>query len=228
MSFLEKIKDIISKKKEVLTATTIKTSTTKQSITSCCTLKLSSKTEQIKKEIDEELKAKLKKYVNAPEKLIQYLQLKGIKLYRIKNAEKFLMLFNEEEGFISPLRGYKAIILNLILNKSFGLTTKEFMVFDCENVEIYTIARAIYKYYGFKRNLPGYDYHSQEIFKKLYGSKKDAPNVISNFSAKEVLSCKEALARDVESINFTIALSVEYEKAKKALKKIKEEASANI
>ena len=75
----------------------------------------------------------------------------------------------EEEGFITPLKGFKAIALNAILNKSFGLTTKEMIVLDISPVEIYTVARALYKYYGFKKNLPGYDYKSQETFKKVYG-----------------------------------------------------------
>ena len=125
MSFLNKIKNIISKKTEVATALFFRSSTTKQTITSSCTLKLSSKTEELKKQIHDELKTKIKKYMNAPEKLLQYLQLKGIKVYRIKNAEKILAYLKEEEGFVTPLKGFKAIVLNAILNKSFGLTTKE-------------------------------------------------------------------------------------------------------
>ena len=117
--------------------------------------------------------------------------------------------------------------MNAILNKSFGLTTKEMIVLDSSPVEIYTVARALYKYYGFKKNLPGYDYKSQETFKKVYSSKKAGTSALDSCSMKDILACKEALARDVESIKFTVELSHEYESAKKALKKLKE-SSANI
>ncbi len=227
MSFLNKIKNIISKKTEVATALFFRSSTTKQTITSSCTLKLSSKTEELKKQIHDELKTKIKKYMNAPEKLLQYLQLKGIKVYRIKNAEKILAYLKEEEGFVTPLKGFKAIVLNAILNKSFGLTTKEMIVLDISPVEIYTVARALYKYYGFKKNLPGYDYKSQETFKKVYSSKKAGVSTLDSCSLKDILACKEALARDVESIKFTVELSHEYENARKALEKLKE-SSASI
>lgn len=227
MSFLNKIKNLISKKREAATALFFQNSTTKQSITSSCTLKLSSKTEELKKQINEELKIKIKKYINAPEKLLQYVQLKGIKVYRIKNAEKILAYLKEEEGFITPLKGIKAVLLNLILNHSFGFKTKEMIVLDSAPVEIYTVARALHKYYGFKKNLPGYDYKSQETFKKVYSLKRSGSSALDNCSIKDILACKEALARDVESIKFTVELSHEYENAKKALKKLKE-SSANI
>ena len=41
-------------------------------------------------------------------------------------------------------------------------------------------------------------------------------------------ACKEAIARDLEAIKFTIELSVEYERSKKALNKLKETNSTKI
>ena len=226
MSFLEKMKKfIIKEEKKTFEELSFKNSTTKQSITACCTLKLSSKTEELKKQINEELKLKLKKYMNSPEKLLQYIQLSGVKVYKIKNAEKILAYFKEDEGFIIPLKGFKAVALNIILNKSFGLTTSAMMVFEKETIDIYTIARALHKYYGYKKKLPGFDYNSQETFKKVYGLNKAGVSALDNCSIKDILACKEALARDVESIKFTVELSKEYDCAKKALKKLKENSA---
>ena len=210
-----------------------KSSTTKYSMNSSCTLKLSAETEFKKKEINNKLKAIVKKYINTPEKLIQYCRLQGIKVYNFKNADKLLQKLGEEEGFITPLKGLKALILNLIIGIIFEnkicikFTTNEMMVFNLDNSEIYTIARALHKYYGFKNNLPGFDYTSQETFKRVYNKRK-TKSPFANCSVKEMYACKEAIARDLESINFTIQLSVEYENSKKALEKITEKTGACV
>lgn len=231
MSFYDFIKKLFNKENNIQSCATFNSTTTKHAMNSSCTLKLSTKTEEIKKEIHEELKSKIKKYINNPEKLIQYFRLKGIEVYRIKNAEKTLAEIGEEEGFITPLRGLKALHVNLqIINSKqpFNLfVTREIIVFDSKEVEIYTIARALYKYYGYKRKLPGYDHISQEIFKKVYNKKKDSKELINNLSLGKLFSCKEALARDLESINFAVELAKEYQSAKEALKKMKDNG-ANI
>lgn len=223
MQFLNKIKNFIQKK--TVSNVFFKSSTTKQTITGCATLKLSTKTEELKKEIHEEVKAKIKKYINTPEKLLQYIQLKGIKVYRIKNAEKVLAKFGEEEGFITPQKGLKSVLLSIATGKNIEFFSKEFMVFEAGKTDIYTIARALYKYYGFKKNLSGYDYKSQEIFKKIYSNRKQS--AFEKCSIKDIMACKEALARDMESIKFTVELSQEYRNAKLALKKLKENG-ANV
>ena len=71
--------------------------------------------------------------------------------------------------------------------------------------------------------MPGYDYKSQTVFKKVYNKRKSSASPFASCSIQDMYACKEAIARDIESINFTIELSVEYENAKKALKKMKEE-----
>lgn len=227
MQFLNKIKNFILNKNKTMKNVFFKSSATKQTITGCATLKLSTKTEEIKKQIHEEVKTKIKKYINTPEKLIQYIQLKGIKVYRIKNAERTLSKFGEEEGFITPQRGLKAILLSIVLGKNIEFFSKEFMVFDTGKTDIYIVARALYKYYGFKKNLSGYDYKSQEIFKKIYSKRKQSTAIFEKCSIKDIMACKEALARDMESIKFTVELSQEYRNAKLALKKLKENG-ANV
>ncbi len=200
------------------------------------TLNFTTETEKKKKEINEKLKSLVIKYINTPEKLIQLMELKGLKVYKIRQADKILEKFGEEEGFLTPLKGYKALVINFIIgilyeNKlRIGFSTKEMFIFKTGETEIYTIARALHKYYGYKKNLPGYDYKSQEIFKRVY--KRIHTNQSSPFancnSIKDMYACKEAIARDLESINFTIQLSVEHECAKKALNKLQTTKSANI
>ncbi len=211
-------------------------STTKHSMGAGCTLKFSAETEKKKKEINERLKELIKKYINTPEKLIRYMELKGCRVYKIRNANKLLPKIGEEEGFLTPLKGYKALIINFVIGLVYegkfvlNFNTKEMFIFNIGEVEIYTIARALHKYYGYKNNLPGFDYKSQEIFKKVYSNiHNNNSSPFSNMrSLKDMFACKEALARDLESINFTIELSVEHERAKKALNILKVNNSANI
>lgn len=214
-------------------ATFFKSSTTKRVMTSSCSLNLTAETEAKKKALHEKLKVLVKKYINTPEKLIQYLKAQGVIIYKMPFAEKILSSLGEEEGFIIPLKGFKAVALNLFVGLlcekriKISRKTSAMMVFDKKSVEIYTIARAAYKYYGFKNQMPGYDYKSQTVFKKVYNKRKSSDSPFASCSIQDMYACKEAIARDIESINFTIELSVEYENAKKALKKLKEQ-NANI
>ncbi len=219
--------NILMPKNKRLSGVYYKNSTTKHAMNESCSLEFSLETEKIKDEIKSEAKEIVKKYFKTPEKLIQHIRTKGVNVYRIKNAEKMLRVIGEEEGFITPKKGINALFLNIILGKKPFFNTSELFVFDEKNTEIYTIARAYYKYCGYINNLPGYDYQSQAIFKKMY-AKRYHSSPFSNNTIDDLYACKEALSRDMESINFAIELSREIENSKKALQKIKENKSTNI
>lgn len=244
MSFFKNLRKIIIDKYKMFIISKIKrnkkksvyykNSTTKHSMNDSCTMEFSSETQKIRTELEAEVRNIVKQYFHTPEKLIQYLKTYGCKVYKINKAEKILARFGEEEGFITPLKGFKALFINAIIASScaekftFVPKTKEMFIFDTNNTEIYTIARALYKYYGYKNNLPGYDYKSQSTFKKIYNTKRHHSSPFAGCSIDEMYACKEAIARDMESINFTINLSKEYENSKKAALKIETESGANI
>lgn len=200
-------------------------STSKYLMTSDCTIEFSSKTNTKKDEINSKLKQLIKKYIDKPNKLIQYMRLNGLKIYLVNNMKKYLSLLELEEGFIIPQKGIKAFLLNIILsviskNKlKFCFSTPEMIILEEKGLEIYTIARALHKYYGFKNNLPGFDEKSQKIFAKIYAN-KNKKSRLNNIPLKNIYACREALARDLESINFSLELSLENERAKKTLNKI--------
>lgn len=203
-------------------------------MTNCCTLNLTAETEKKKAVINDKVKKLVLKYIDNPQKLVRYMKFNGLAVYNIKNAEKFLKYVNEEEGFILPSNGIEALILNFAaglfsekkLIISFDLSPM--FIFDEKNAEIYTIARALHKYFGFKSKLPGFDVKSQNLFKKVYNSRRKTSAPFSKSSLAEMYACKEAIQRDLESINFSIKLSEETEGAKHALKKIKETNSAKV
>lgn len=205
-------------------------STTKRAIGSNYSVEFSLETKKKKEEIDAKVKEIVLKYFKSPEELINHLKTYKINIHRIPYAEKVLERFQEEEGFIVPLKGKKAFMLNNLLRlmdekgPQFKFKTEPIFVFDVKNVEIYTVARALYKYYGFKNNMPGCDSRSQELYKMTSHRKSD---MFKGLSPQEIFACKEAMSRDMESINFTVSLSVEYENSKKASKKITDDG-ANI
>ncbi len=236
MTIIKKLQDIFKKNNYVDSQVIYKNAASKYSITAECTMELSGQTEEKKKEINDYLNKLIKKYIETPEKLIQYMRLKGSKIYEINNADNILALFNEEEGFITPQKGLKAIFLTFLLSTlgegraKVNYSMPEIFVFNKKNTEIYTIARALHKYYGFINNFPGFDSKSQAIFKKIYGKKnlKNTNERLNNLPLKDVIACRSALARDLDSINFTLKLSLEYEQSKKALKKLITDKNANI
>ncbi len=203
-------------------------------MTSCCTLNISAETEKKKAAINDKLKEIVIKHIDNPEKLVQYMQTEGLNVYNVKNADKLLSYLGEEEGFISPQKGIDALILSLIIclfsKKKFkiGFSTEPLFVFSEQNTEIYTIARALHKYYGYKNQLPGFDYKTQKLFKKIYNSRHKTSKPFGNCTVAQMYACKEALRRDMESIDFSIQISIETEGAKNALKKIKDKSSAKV
>ncbi len=203
-------------------------------ITGCCTLTIQADTERKKQAIDTKLKKLLLKYIDEPQTLIKYMKYNKLNVYTIKYARILLDIIKEEEGFITPKKGFEAFIINLftgiIAEKKpiIKFSTRPMFIFSENNQEIYTIARALHKYYGYKNKLPGFDYKSQKLFKKIYTSRNKMTSPFAGCNIEEIYACKDAIHRDLESVNFSIRLAEETQGAKNALNKIKENNYANI
>lgn len=207
-------------------------STTKTSMNGACTLKLSAKTEENKKKVDLGAKEIIKKNIKSPEKLLAFIERKGTKVYKTPKADVILRLIGEEEGFITPQKGFQAFYLNFLLGLlvekkiKISFSTKEMFILRNLPIDIYVMSHQFHRWYGYKMKLPGYDYNTQEKFKRIFKTLDDAE--IKQYSLAEVISIKEAVARNVESINFVMNLAREYEGSKKSLAKILNEKGANV
>ena len=207
-------------------------STTKTSMNCACTLKIQGETEANKQKVERCSKELVKRNIKTPEKLLDFVKNDGTPVYKSPHADTLLWLIGEEEGFITPLRGAKALFLNLALaifaNKkfTFSFSTEGLFFLRDLPLDIYIMSHEFYKWYGYKMKLPGYDYSTQEKFKRVYKTLSDTE--ISKFSLADVLSVKEAIARNVESINFVINIAKEYEGSKKSLNKIMAKGGARI
>jgi len=198
-------------------------STSKKVFGQAASLELNTKTNKNKTKLENDVKTILKKYENKPEKLIEFVQRSGTKVYKINFAAKILKLVNLEEGVIGASSGLKALYLNVIVALcakepiKFALKSEPMLVLSNGPVDNYCTIQQFHKWYAMKLNLPGFNEEAQTNFQKfLYSDDKD----IKLLSVEEILDLKEAIARDVEAINFIVDLAKSTTGSKNALKKI--------
>lgn len=229
---LERRKKKLEKTMELLKPRTYSNSTTKTHINASETMTLSTETEKILESLDEEVKNIVKACLTDSEKLLDFISQHGTPVYRIPYADIILSKIGEEEGFITPLKGLKAFYLNFmigIMSKktlSFSFNTQEMFLLRNMNTNIYYMLHQFHKWYGFKKQLPGYDQKSQELFKTSINDMSDSD--VKEMSIDEILSLKEAIARDTQAAEFVINLAKESSGAKKALDKMKKNGGAEI
>lgn len=222
----------LEKLQKKLAPKTYSNSTTKTHIDATTTLRLTTESEKNKEKVDFCVKNIILPNLKTPEKLLDYVCEHGTGVYKPPFADKILGLIKEEEGFITPLKGFKAVYLNLMLGifskKDFSMSakTEEMFVLRDLPVNVYYMIHQFHKWYGYKENLPGYDEQAQEAFKNALTDVKDGD--FSDMSVEEIIGLKEAIARDTEAIDFVVKLAKEKSGAKKALDKMKNDGGANI
>lgn len=196
--------------------TTFTNSTSKTVLSKDYTVNFNSETEKNKQKLKDEVTLILKEFNNDVDKILGYIELEGTKVYNLKFAEPLLKLLGEEKGFLTAIDGFKAFILNLILEKKFSFKSEDIFVVEDKNVEPYSLIHQFHKWYAKKLNLPGFDKKSQKLFKKYLKNDKD----VSKLKMEEIVTLKEAIARDTDAINFVVDLAKNSEGSKEALKKI--------
>lgn len=197
-------------------------STSKKKITQAASLELTAKTDKNKTKLKNNVSVILKKYENNPQKLLEFIQRSGTKVYKIPFANKILGLIGYEEGFIiaEGLKGlYVNIVVPLLAGEKIKLSLEAEPIFVLRNLPLdsYYMIQQFHKWYAMKLNLPGFDSESQNNFQKFLNSNDED---IKSLSVEEILGLKEAIARDVEAINFIVDLAKSTDGSKNALKKI--------
>ena len=198
--------------------------TSKKTFGQAVSIEFNTKTKKNKIKLQDNLQTILKKYKNNPEKLLGFVERSGTKVYRIKFADKLLKVIGYEKGFIGATKGIKSLYLNLLISTisneklNYSLKTEPMFVLDSSHLDNYYIIQNFHKWYAMKLNLPGFDCESQSNFQKFLYSSNDEK--IKELSVDEILGLKEAIARDVEAINFVVNLAKSTAGSKKALEKM--------
>lgn len=221
-SFLALQEKILRKKLKRNFKSIYSNSTSKKKITQSVSLELTAKTEKNKTKLKNNIEVILKKYENNPQKLLDFVQRSGTKVYKIPFANKILGLIGYEEGFIIA-EGLKGLYANIIIpifageKIKFSFKTEPIFVLRDLPLDNYHMIQQFHKWYAMKLNLPGFDFESQNNFQKFLNSNDED---IKSLSVEEILGLKEAIARDVEAINFVVDLAKSTTGSKNALKKI--------
>ena len=187
-------------------------------------LDLSTLAESEKQKLEEELTRILKEADFEPEKLLEYIKVNGTKVYRIENAGSILNPIGENEGFIYPAKGSRALYLSLALDKKISFKTDEIFLLSKGEINKYYFIYHFYNWYAFKHNIAGMDSESQELLKKYLFETPDT----SELQLADIYKLKDAIRQDKASIEFVIKLCRNYEGAKQALNKLKDEGGANL
>lgn len=185
------------------------------SVNSAATIQINSKNEDVKKEVERISTKIVKKYFGDIDKTIAILEKRGIKVYRTRFAVKILKNINEKQGFLTPLKGFKAFYLNFFISLlcdkklSFKMNTPSMFVFSGTPIDKYFLASQVYRFVAYRKKLPGFEYSVQDKFKKIYRN----PNTknFNSLTAGDIFALKEAIARDVESVDFAVKLNAETE-----------------
>jgi len=216
LKFLLKIKNLSDSLKGKYNKSDIKPQS-KVKMNSAAQLNFVSETEKIKAEVEELSQKIILKYKSDTDKTLEFIKKKNVKVCRTKFAVKLLGNIGEEQGFIPPLKGFKAFYINfvfgLICDKKliFKTETEPVFIFNKNKVDMYYLSAQVYKWIAFRKKLSGFDCKVRDKFKKLY--LKMTENDLNKLSADEIFAIKEAIAREEEASDFAMKIHSEYKQS---------------
>lgn len=187
-------------------------------------LTINAENEKLSKLVRTNMEDIFKKYKNEPSKLLELIKDGGTDIITINNADKILNFIGETEGFITELKGIKALYINILIFKNLKTKTTPVFIMRKTTLDPVSLFHHFYKWYSFKSKLPGFDFKSQELFKRYL----KYPNAdLSRLSIEDTINLQEAVARDKEATDFCLYIVRETEGAKNVKTKMAD-GGANI
>ena len=188
-----------------------------------CLLSLNSVAESEKQRFEEELELILKSCHYEPNEILEYIKKHNTDVFYIDSA-KLLHSIGENEGFIYPQKGAKALYISSITSKSLKIKTKEMFILTKGEVNKYSFIYHFYNWYTFKHGLSGIDSDSQKMLNKyLFDSQEEDFNKLQ---LSDIYKLKDAINQDKAAIDFVFKLCKKYFGAQEAIKKIKNDGAS--
>ena len=188
-----------------------------------CFLSLDSLAESEKEKMEEELRLILKSSNYDPIEVLKYLQTHDTEIFYIDKA-KYLHSIGENEGFIYPQNGAKALYLSLLTQKKISFKTKEMFVLTKGEINKYYFIYHLYNWYTFKHNITGVDAQTQQLLNKYLFNSSDED--IKKLQLSEIYKLKDAIKQDKSAIEFVFRLCQDTEGIKKAFDKITDDGAS--
>lgn len=198
-------------------------SASKKTFSEAASFELTGEVEKTKSKLENGMQIILKKFGNNPEALLAFVEKSGTEVYRLASADKFLRLIDCKQGFVIAPKGFKSFYINTIIALFAGkkiklsLETAPKFIVDKQPIDKYFMMQQLYKWYAKKLNLAGFEPETQDTLQRFLNSNDEN---VSDLSVEEILELKEAIARDVESIDFIIDMAKNTEGSQNALKKM--------
>lgn len=184
-----------------------------------CLLSLDSIAEEEKNKMEEELRLILKTYNYEPDRILEYIKKKGTQVFYIKNASS-LYSVRENEGFIYPQKGLKALYLSFLTEKKLSMNIPEMFVLTHGEINRYYFIYHFYNWYAFKHGISGLDYESVEMLNNYLYNASDSD--INKLQLSDIYKLKDAIKQDKAAIEFVVKLCRDFEGAQNALKKLQD------
>ena len=198
--------------------------TSKTFISSTEHLTFNAENEKLSKLVRTNMEDIFKKYKNEPSKLLEIIKEGGTDIVTVNNANKILEFIGETEGFITELKGLKALYINILIFRNFKTKTTPVFIMRKTTLNPVSLFHHFYKWYAFKSKLPGFDFKSQELFKRYM----KYPNAdLSKLTIEDTVKLQQAVARDKEATDFCLYIVRETEGAKNVKTKMAD-GGANI
>ena len=184
-----------------------------------CMLSLDTVAEAEKEKLEEELTLILKSADYNPLKVLEYIENQGTRVYYIDSV-KSLNSIGENEGFIYPQKGFKALYISLLTTQKCSFKTDEMFILSKGEINKYYFIYHFYNWYTFKHNIAGIDAKSQELLNKYLNN--DSDEDLKTIQLADIYKLKNAIKHDKAAIEFVFKLCQKYDGAKKALEKMKD------
>jgi len=182
------------------------------------TLNLDSLADSEKARMEEEIVLILKSSEYKPEEILKYVKNHGTEVYYIESPKQ-LNSVGEDEGFIYPARGAKALYLSLLTRRKFSLKTDEMFVLSAGEINKYYFIYHFYNWYAFKHGITGLDSESVRLLRKYLFECPEED--LSKLQLADIYKLKDAIKQDKSAIEFVFKLCRNYEGAKQAVEKLK-------
>ena len=189
-----------------------------------CTLDLNTMADCEKQKLEDELNLLLKTYDYNPKQILDYISKQGTKVIYYNGASKILNQLGENEGFIYPAKGMKALFLSMTFEKKLRLKSDEMFILSKGEINKYYFIYHFYNWYAFKHGIAGMDSESQDLLKKYLFEEKNTKEL----QLADIYKLKDAIRQDKASIEFVVKLCRNYDGAKNALEKITKEGGAKL
>ncbi len=195
-------------------------------------VKLNAKDEQKAERVYYKAKDFLRKHINDPEKVLRYIDKNATKVVRMRYADKVFTFLNIAPGFLPKQTGIQTLCLSVcirLFSKTrlpIGFSLPDMFVLGEQTPNIYLLSHQFHHWLAYKAKLPGYDPKTQENFKNIWKLQKSSN--IKRLSIEEILSLKDAIARDIDAIDMVKELAIEFSGQKQCLEKMRLQGSSVV